>query len=49
MGANPRLESDRNVANVLDEGDLLSYRTLLAKRGDLTDSGAEAVRLAQIQ
>ena len=49
VGANPRPESDRNAANVLDEGDLLSYRTLLATSDDLEDSGAEAVRLAQIQ
>jgi 7,8-dihydropterin-6-yl-methyl-4-(beta-D-ribofuranosyl)aminobenzene 5'-phosphate synthase len=49
VGANPRAESDRNAANVLDEGDLLSYRTLLAKSDDLKDSGAEAARLAQIQ
>src|SRR5580704_2489372 len=49
VGANPRTESDRNAANVLDEGDLLSYRTLLAKSDDLEHSGAEAVRLAQTQ
>jgi len=49
VGANPRAESDRNAANVLDEGDLFSYRTLLAKSDDLEDSGAEAARLAQIQ
>jgi 7,8-dihydropterin-6-yl-methyl-4-(beta-D-ribofuranosyl)aminobenzene 5'-phosphate synthase len=49
VGANPRAESDRNAANVLDEGDLFSYRTLLAKSDDLEDSGAEAVWLAQIQ
>ncbi len=35
VGANPRPESDRNAANVLDEGDLLNYRTLLAKSDDL--------------
>jgi hypothetical protein len=49
VGANPRTESDRNAANVLDEGDLLSYRTLLARSDDLENRGAEAVRLAQIQ
>jgi hypothetical protein len=49
VGANPRAESDRNAATILDEGDLLSYRTLLAKSDDLKDSGAEAARLAQIQ
>jgi 7,8-dihydropterin-6-yl-methyl-4-(beta-D-ribofuranosyl)aminobenzene 5'-phosphate synthase len=49
VGANPRAESDRNAANVLDEGDLLSYQTLLAKSDDLKDSGAEAARFAQIE
>src|ERR1700730_13996877 len=47
VGATPRAESDRNAANVLDEGDLLSYRTLLANSADLEESGAEAVRLAR--
>jgi 7,8-dihydropterin-6-yl-methyl-4-(beta-D-ribofuranosyl)aminobenzene 5'-phosphate synthase len=47
VGATPRAEPDRNAANVLDEGDLLSYRTLLANSADLEDSGAEAVRLAR--
>src|SRR6267378_1069482 len=49
VGANPRAESDRNAANVLEEGDLLGYRTLLAKSDDLKDGGAEAARLAQIR
>jgi 7,8-dihydropterin-6-yl-methyl-4-(beta-D-ribofuranosyl)aminobenzene 5'-phosphate synthase len=51
VGANPRAESDRSAAaNVLDQGDLRSYRTLLAKNDDLKDSGgAEGTPLAQIQ
>ena len=49
VGTNPRAESDRSAANVLNEGDLGSYRTLLARSDDLKDSGREAVRLAQIQ
>jgi len=49
VGANPRAESDRNAANVLEEGDLLGYRTLLAKSDDFKDGGAEAARLAQIR
>ena len=49
VGANRRDESDRNAANVLEEGDFLGYRTLLAKSDDLKDGGAEAARLAQIR
>ena len=50
VGANPHADSDRNaVTNVLDKGDLSSYRMLLAKSDDLKYNGAEAVHLAQIQ
>jgi 7,8-dihydropterin-6-yl-methyl-4-(beta-D-ribofuranosyl)aminobenzene 5'-phosphate synthase len=49
VGTNPRTESDRSAANVLNEGDLGSYRTLLARSDDLKDSEREAVRLVQIQ
>jgi 7,8-dihydropterin-6-yl-methyl-4-(beta-D-ribofuranosyl)aminobenzene 5'-phosphate synthase len=49
VGANPRAESDRNAATVPNEGDLRSYRTLLAQSDDVKDIGPEAVRLAQIQ
>jgi 7,8-dihydropterin-6-yl-methyl-4-(beta-D-ribofuranosyl)aminobenzene 5'-phosphate synthase len=49
VGTNPRTESDRSAANLLNEGDLGSYRTLLARSDDLKDSGREAVRLSQIQ
>jgi 7,8-dihydropterin-6-yl-methyl-4-(beta-D-ribofuranosyl)aminobenzene 5'-phosphate synthase len=49
VGANPRAESDRNVANVLDEGDLLSYRMLLAKSDELSDGSTRSVRFAQVQ
>jgi 7,8-dihydropterin-6-yl-methyl-4-(beta-D-ribofuranosyl)aminobenzene 5'-phosphate synthase len=49
VGTNPRAKSDRSAANVTNEGDLGSYRTLLARSDDLKDSDREAVRLAQIQ
>jgi 7,8-dihydropterin-6-yl-methyl-4-(beta-D-ribofuranosyl)aminobenzene 5'-phosphate synthase len=31
VGANPRAEADPRVSNILSEGDLRSYRTLLAQ------------------
>jgi hypothetical protein len=34
---------------IRNEADLLSYRTLLVKSDDVTNSGVDAVRLAQIQ
>ncbi len=49
LGANPRAASDRRAIGVLDEGDLRTYRTLLASSDDFRDSAPEAVRLAQIQ
>ena len=51
VGANARSESDRNAAaaNILDNGDLRSYRTLLAKSDDRNGSGGAAAPLAQIQ
>jgi 7,8-dihydropterin-6-yl-methyl-4-(beta-D-ribofuranosyl)aminobenzene 5'-phosphate synthase len=49
VGQNPSAESDRSAANVLNEGDLRRYRTLLAQSDDLTDSAPEAGRLAQDQ
>jgi len=49
LGATARAASDRRVPGVLDEGDLRTYRTLLAQSNDSKDSGSEAVRLAQIQ
>jgi hypothetical protein len=47
VGAVPRVESDRSAA--LNEGDLRSYRMLLASSDDLKGSISEAVRLAQAQ
>jgi 7,8-dihydropterin-6-yl-methyl-4-(beta-D-ribofuranosyl)aminobenzene 5'-phosphate synthase len=47
LGANPRGESDRTGAYALDESDLHGYRKLLAQSDDLSDSGHEAMRLAQ--
>ena len=49
LGANPRAASDRHAIDVLDEGDLRTYRSLLAQSDDFRDSAPEAVRLAQIQ
>jgi 7,8-dihydropterin-6-yl-methyl-4-(beta-D-ribofuranosyl)aminobenzene 5'-phosphate synthase len=46
VGANPRAEPNPRVSNILNEGDLRSYRTLLAQSDDLNDRGPEAVRLA---
>jgi 7,8-dihydropterin-6-yl-methyl-4-(beta-D-ribofuranosyl)aminobenzene 5'-phosphate synthase len=47
LGANPRAASDRRDTGVLDEGDLRTYRTLLARSDDLSDGGLEIVQLAQ--
>jgi 7,8-dihydropterin-6-yl-methyl-4-(beta-D-ribofuranosyl)aminobenzene 5'-phosphate synthase len=49
VGANPRPEPDRRVSNILGEGDLRSYRTLLAQSDDFKGRSSEAVRLAQAQ
>jgi 7,8-dihydropterin-6-yl-methyl-4-(beta-D-ribofuranosyl)aminobenzene 5'-phosphate synthase len=50
LGANPRAAaSDRRGTGVLDEGDLRTYRTLLAHSGDLSDAGPKIVQLAQIK
>ncbi len=49
LGGNPRASSDRRAGGVLDEGDLRTYRTLLAQSDDLSDGGPEIVRLAQTQ
>jgi 7,8-dihydropterin-6-yl-methyl-4-(beta-D-ribofuranosyl)aminobenzene 5'-phosphate synthase len=47
LGAKPRAASDRRGTGVLDEGDLRTYRTLLALCDDLRNGGPEFVRLAQ--
>jgi 7,8-dihydropterin-6-yl-methyl-4-(beta-D-ribofuranosyl)aminobenzene 5'-phosphate synthase len=47
LGPNPRAASDRRATGVLDEGDLRTYRTLLAQSDDLSDGGPEIVHLAQ--
>ena len=47
LGANPRAASDRRATGVLDEGDLRTYRTLLARSDDVSDGGQEIVHLAQ--
>jgi 7,8-dihydropterin-6-yl-methyl-4-(beta-D-ribofuranosyl)aminobenzene 5'-phosphate synthase len=38
VGANPRVTSDRRSTNVTDDSGLRSYRTLLARSDDLTES-----------
>jgi 7,8-dihydropterin-6-yl-methyl-4-(beta-D-ribofuranosyl)aminobenzene 5'-phosphate synthase len=47
LGAKPRAASDRRASGVLDEGDLRTYRTLLAQSDDLSDGGPDIVHLAQ--
>ena len=47
VGAIPRPEPNPRVSNIPSEGDLRSYRTLLAQSHDLNDRGSEAPRLAQ--
>jgi 7,8-dihydropterin-6-yl-methyl-4-(beta-D-ribofuranosyl)aminobenzene 5'-phosphate synthase len=47
LGANPRAASDRRATGVLDEGDLRTYRTLLAQSDDLSDGGPEIAHLGQ--
>jgi len=47
LGANPRAASDRRATGVLDEVDLRTYRTLLARSDDLSDGGLQIVHLAQ--
>jgi len=49
VGANPRSESGPKASNVLSEGDLRSYRKLLAQSDGFEDSGSEAVRLTQVR
>jgi 7,8-dihydropterin-6-yl-methyl-4-(beta-D-ribofuranosyl)aminobenzene 5'-phosphate synthase len=43
VGANPRAESDRRAPDVLSEGDLRDYRTLLAQSDDVEGGGSGAV------
>ena len=47
LGANPRAASERRAIDVLDEGDLRTYQTLLAQSDDLRDGGMDIVRLAR--
>jgi len=47
LGANPRTAPDWRATGVLDDGDLRTYRTLLARSDDLRAGGPEIVRLAQ--
>ncbi|MDB6101471.1 MAG: hypothetical protein JWO52_1470, partial [Gammaproteobacteria bacterium] len=49
VGANPRADSGARASNILSEGDLRSYRTLLAESDDFENSRPEAVRLAQVR
>ena len=49
VGANPRAGSNARTSNILSEGDLRSYRTLLVESDDFEDSGPEAVRLVQVR
>ena len=49
VGANPRAESDPKASSNLSDGDLRSYRALLAKSDDIKESGPETGRFAQVQ
>jgi 7,8-dihydropterin-6-yl-methyl-4-(beta-D-ribofuranosyl)aminobenzene 5'-phosphate synthase len=49
VGANPRAESDPKASTNFGEGDLRSYRALLAKSDDFKESGPEVGVVAQIQ
>ena len=47
VGANPHAEPAPRVSNILGEGDLQSYRTLLSQSDDFKGGDFEAERLAQ--
>jgi len=49
VGANPRAASNPDGAPVLDDGDSRSYRTLLARSGEVPEAGASFVQLARLQ
>jgi 7,8-dihydropterin-6-yl-methyl-4-(beta-D-ribofuranosyl)aminobenzene 5'-phosphate synthase len=49
VGANPPAEADPKASRNLSEGDLRSYRALLAQSGDFEDRGPELGRFAQFQ
>jgi 7,8-dihydropterin-6-yl-methyl-4-(beta-D-ribofuranosyl)aminobenzene 5'-phosphate synthase len=49
VGANPRVESASKASNRLSEGDLQSYRALLAQSDDFKDSGSEVVRFVRAE
>jgi 7,8-dihydropterin-6-yl-methyl-4-(beta-D-ribofuranosyl)aminobenzene 5'-phosphate synthase len=46
VGTNPRAASNQGVANVLEDGDLRSYRALLARSDDLSDNSQVSGLLA---
>lgn len=47
LGVIPRTASDRHAGGALDEGDLRTYRTLLAQSDDLSDGGSKIAHFAQ--
>jgi 7,8-dihydropterin-6-yl-methyl-4-(beta-D-ribofuranosyl)aminobenzene 5'-phosphate synthase len=49
VGANPRAESDAKASNTLSDGDLRTYRRLLARSDDFEDGDPQVVRLAEVQ
>ena len=49
LGANPHAASNQHGAPVLDDGDLRSYRMLLARSDDLLETGVGVARLARTQ
>jgi 7,8-dihydropterin-6-yl-methyl-4-(beta-D-ribofuranosyl)aminobenzene 5'-phosphate synthase len=49
VSANPHAESDPKASRNLSEGDLRSYRALLAQSDDFEERGPEVERIAQVQ
>jgi 7,8-dihydropterin-6-yl-methyl-4-(beta-D-ribofuranosyl)aminobenzene 5'-phosphate synthase len=49
VGANPRAEADPKASHNLSEGDLRSYRALLAQSDDVEDRGPQVRPFAQVQ
>ena len=47
LGVKPRTASDRHATGVLDENDLRTYRTLIAKSDDVSDVATGNAHLAQ--
>jgi 7,8-dihydropterin-6-yl-methyl-4-(beta-D-ribofuranosyl)aminobenzene 5'-phosphate synthase len=49
VAAHPRAQSDATASNILSEGDLRSYRTLLSRSDDFKDGSTGVVQLARVR